>query len=847
MKTLTISILMMIVAIGAFGQNTYYIDDVATNGTGTLANPWNDFQTAFNSLRSGDVLNVNPGTYTLSNYVLTKTNGSSTGRITIKATDPNNKPLIQRNAKTFRIEHAYYTLQDLILEGMWGSEAILGIKGNGDNTIIRNCIIRKVKSDGIEVREVDDVLVENTEIYYCLRGTSDDMVDAHGIVGYRMRNMTVRGCNIHQVSGDCIQTDPVYFELGPQHWDNLLIENCTLWTGPLPETMAGFAAGSSPGENAIDTKTYEEAIRPEGYRPTIIVRNTEVYGFEPSSVFNDRAALNIKHNVECTLENVKVHGSNIAFRLRGAYEWNGAQFGGAHVTMKNCIAYNNQTTIWFERAIDFVHSYNCTFDKSASGNYFSFRNDGYTASGFDMRNCAFVGTKPIEASHTSNKSATTACFVNTASRNYQLASGSSCINSGVTVTEVTTDITGAVRNDGQYDVGAYEYGSASGTTDTQAPSVPAGLSTSSVTQASFTINWNVSTDNVGVTGYEVFRNGTSLGTTNSTSLAVSGLTCNTTYAMRVRARDAAGNWSAQSTILNVTTSACSTTTDTQAPNIPSGLTASAITQTSFTLSWNASTDNVGVTGYEVFRNGASLGTTNSLAMNITGITCGTSYSMTVRARDAAGNWSGNSTALSVTTSSCPVGADTQAPSVPIGLASSGVTTSSFNLSWAASTDNIGVYRYEIYMNDSYYAVKAGSTTDLKLTGLTSNTTYAMKVRARDEAGNWSAFSEVLNVTTNKKSGDTTSTVTAIGTPEILESRAYPNPVVSELTIDLSSVDGNETCEIELMTITGKIVTRLTECQPNEIQTIDLNNTPKGIYMLKVSQGNRVKVEKIIKK
>jgi glucuronoarabinoxylan endo-1,4-beta-xylanase len=95
--------------------------------------------------------------------------------------------------------------------------------------------------------------------------------------------------------------------------------------------------------------------------------------------------------------------------------------------------------------------------------------------------------------------------------------------------------------------------------DTQAPSVPTGLASSAVTQTSFTLSWTASTDNVGVTGYEVFRGTTSLGTVTGTSTPVTGLTAGTTYAMRVRARDAAGNWSAQSTALNVTTSSSTPT------------------------------------------------------------------------------------------------------------------------------------------------------------------------------------------------------------------------------------------------------------------------------------------------
>jgi len=97
--------------------------------------------------------------------------------------------------------------------------------------------------------------------------------------------------------------------------------------------------------------------------------------------------------------------------------------------------------------------------------------------------------------------------------------------------------------------------------DAQAPSVPAGLSSATVTTNSFTLRWNASTDNVAVTGYEVFRGGTSIGTATGTSFNVTGLAPATAYAMRVRARDAAGNWSAQSAVLNVTTAGTSTTFD----------------------------------------------------------------------------------------------------------------------------------------------------------------------------------------------------------------------------------------------------------------------------------------------
>lgn len=85
-------------------------------------------------------------------------------------------------------------------------------------------------------------------------------------------------------------------------------------------------------------------------------------------------------------------------------------------------------------------------------------------------------------------------------------------------------------------------------TDTIPPSVPTGLADSAATINSFTLSSTASTDDVGVTAYEVFRDGASAGlvTTLATSFALSGLALNTPYTISVRARDAAGNFSALS-------------------------------------------------------------------------------------------------------------------------------------------------------------------------------------------------------------------------------------------------------------------------------------------------------------
>ena len=186
-----------------------------------------------------------------------------------------------------------------------------------------------------------------------------------------------------------------------------------------------------------------------------------------------------------------------------------------------------------------------------------------------------------------------------------------------------------------------------GSSDTQAPTTPGNLTASNTTQNSTDLSWNASSDNVGVTGYDVYVNGNLDGNTAGTSYSVSGLSASTSYTMEVVAKDAAGNESNPASV-NVTT--LDPPADTQAPTTPGNLTASNTTQTSTDLSWNASSDNVGVTGYDVYVDGNFDGSTAGTSYNVSGLSAATTYTMEVVARDAAGN-SSSPASTSVTTQS----------------------------------------------------------------------------------------------------------------------------------------------------------------------------------------------------
>lgn len=220
-------------------------------------------------------------------------------------------------------------------------------------------------------------------------------------------------------------------------------------------------------------------------------------------------------------------------------------------------------------------------------------------------------------------------------------------------------------------------------TDTTAPSVPTNVSAQAASSSQIDLGWTASTDNVGVTGYRVERcQGTSctnfsqIGTPSGTSYSDTSLTANTAYRYRVAAVDAAGNVSGYSTIVTATTQTGPPPIDTTAPSAPASLSANPTSSSQVALSWSASTDNVGVTGYRIERcqgsscsNFSQIGTSTGASYSDTGLSASTAYSYRVRATDAAGNLSGYSNTASATTQSGGGSTPTPLPTGATGIAS----------------------------------------------------------------------------------------------------------------------------------------------------------------------------------
>lgn len=219
--------------------------------------------------------------------------------------------------------------ENYLVDSLWAGGN--RVKITADNVTLRNCEIRNATGNGVAVFG-RHVTIENCRIHRLLSGTFENQHDAHGITG-RWNDVTIRNCEISHVSGDCVQFDPDRSSTG-----SVLIEECTFWTGPLPENAAGFSKGERPGENAFDSKTL-----PTGPRCELIMRNCLIYGWNQPAQISTIAAVNLKENVAATIEECLFRDNEIALRLRGP-----TGRGDAQITVRNCAIFDTDVGVRVE-------------------------------------------------------------------------------------------------------------------------------------------------------------------------------------------------------------------------------------------------------------------------------------------------------------------------------------------------------------------------------------------------------------------------------------------------------------------------------------------------------------------
>lgn len=341
-------------------------------------------------------------------------------------------------------------------------------------------------------------------------------------------------------------------------------------------------------------------------------------------------------------------------------------------------------------------------------------------------------------------------------------------------------------------------------------------------------------------------------------------------------------------------------TDTQAPTAPASLASTSKTATSITLAWNTSSDNVGVTGYDVYANSALKTTVTGLTATITGLTASTTYSIYVKAKDAAGNTSASSNTISVTTNSSGTGTATDllfseyiegsgnnkaleianntgssvslaaytikkqtngAGSWSTGLALTGTLTtgskfvivnSSISSScFSTSSANISTTATELTFNgnDAVGLFKNGVLIDIigTFNGGTANFAIDVTLRRKSTVTSPSTtfnLSSQWDSYTTDTCGNLASKQALPIEEEIAETSEdiviFPNPSDGNFNVGLNNFESPYS--IEIISFTGQKVFKK---QNSTDAVITAGNLPKGIYLVKIVKDSKTIIEKII--
>ncbi len=282
-----------------------------------------------------------------------------------------------------------------------------------------------------------------------------------------------------------------------------------------------------------------------------------------------------------------------------------------------------------------------------------------------------------------------------------------------------------------------------------APAAPTGLSTSGITQTAITLSW---TKSAGATAYKVQVDSGAVQTLGDVAThTFTGLSANTQYTLKVIASNSGGDSAAAST------SASTLAALPNAPVAPTGLSTSGITQTAITLSW---TKSAGATAYKVQVDSGTVATLGDVATHtFTGLSAGTSYTLKVIASNSGGD-SAAATVNASTSSTQQLG--TLSP--PTGLTATGILLDSITLGWTKSS---GATAYKVRKNGDSAWTTLGDVDSYVFTGLSTNTSYTLEVKASNSDGDTAAASisattltrlpTSLPIPTNVRAEDITTT------------------------------------------------------------------------------------------
>ncbi len=361
------------------------------------------------------------------------------------------------------------------------------------------------------------------------------------------------------------------------------------------------------------------------------------------------------------------------------------------------------------------------------------------------------------------------------------------------------------------------------TASPSAPTAPGNLQVEQSAQDAVSLSWSAATDDVGVEGYTIYRDDNEFATTTELNYTDNTVLYGNTYNYAVSAYDADGYVSSRTSVISVDI------LDITNPSVPTGLVVTSQAADSVSLSWNAATDNVGVSEYNLYRDGVSLAFVNGLTYTDNSVVAGNTYTYSISAVDGAGNESDPSGEV---TAEIAVVGDTEAPAIPSGLKVLSVADTGICIAWHSSFDNISVTGYNIFRDGTMHAT-TGDTSMMDVDVLPGHT-YAYRVSAYDAAGNESEQSDPL-------------TITLASTKYMLASqlRVHPNPSTGEFILELEGASGDFL--LEIISPLGELVEqRIIEMgDPGPEIVINLSEYPPGFYNIRVYRDDAVYFGKLM--
>lgn len=409
--------------------------------------------------------------------------------------------------------------------------------------------------------------------------------------------------------------------------------------------------------------------------------------------------------------------------------------------------------------------------------------------------------------------------------------------------------------------------------DNQAPTAATNLAVTGTTSSTVSLSWTAGTDNVAVTSYDIYVNSVLKTSVSGLTATIIGLSASTPYSFYVVAKDAAVNSSPASTTVNATTDIV--IADTENPTVPTNLTITGSSSSTVSLSWTSSTDNIGVTSYDVYVNSAFKSSVSGTTAIVNGLTPETTYSFYVVAKDTAGNSSNQSNSVNGSTtiisSSC---ASESFENIPASASSYATRTwtGDSGLDWTATdarTDQkINTTRAICVRNGSLSASTSADgignlTVTTKLIFGTVSGTFNLRVN-----GNiirtipYSTTEATTTISGINISGDVIISITdnsivanrvafddlswtcysGLGLEELSqkEFKIYPNPSKGNFNIIFD--DSNGVHSVEIFSLLGQ---KVFEKNNTQSTSISVTNLQKGTYLIKVTKDAKSRTEKII--